>query len=720
MLIYLLHTHSDQAEQGRNPMNSNIRKPNHLINEKSPYLLQHAHNPVDWYPWTEEAFEKAKMEDKPIFLSIGYSTCHWCHVMERESFEDEDIAKLLNDGYVCIKVDREERPDIDSIYMNVCSLVTGRGGWPLTIIMTSDKRPFFAATYLPKEGKYGMVGLMDLLTGIAETWQKDRRKLNETAEKITGYFLEYGKARTIREDLTEKVLDEAFTELLDSFDHVNGGFGTRPKFPTIPSLLFLLRYWKRNGNQQALEMVEKTLQNMRRGGIYDQVGFGFHRYSTDSGWLVPHFEKMLYDQALNSLAYIEAYQATGKKEYRKTAEEIFEYVVQVMTHQKGAFYSAEDADSEGQEGKFYLWTEAEIEEKLGHASSLLKKAFRVSSEGNYADEVHQDRTGRNILHLEKPTEALAAELNMSDEELLNELEKARRVLLNARESRIRPAKDDKILTDWNGLMIAAFSKAAQVFNETGYSSIAKKAAEFILENLQTIQGRLLHRYRGGEATILGNADDYAFFIFGLTELYEATFEPRFLQEAVKLQQAMIEHFWDQENGGFFFTADDSEQLLVRSKQVRDGAVPSGNSIGLLNLTRLARLTGKTDLESKASKLAAAFASEVSDMPSYYTMFLSSIDFLLGPSYEIVLTGNSEAQDTDEMLKAIRTKFNPNQVVLFKSLGDTQLAKLVHFVADMKSIENKATVYVCRNFTCSAPTTEVRKLGNILRGNQTPP
>ncbi|HXX86929.1 MAG TPA: thioredoxin domain-containing protein, partial [Candidatus Acidoferrum sp.] len=402
-------------------MTGNRGKPNHLIKEKSPYLLQHAHNPVDWYPWSDEAFEKAKREGKPVFLSIGYSTCHWCHVMKRESFEDEQVASLLNEKFVCVKVDREERPDVDSIYMKVCQLLTGSGGWPLTIIMTAEERPFFAGTYFPRDSTYGRIGLMDLLQKVSDLWQKDRQKLLEEAMNITMNLTTLSEMKSNGENLTEGVLDEAFIGLADSFDEVNGGFGSRPKFPTPHNLLFLLRYWKRRKNQKALSMVEKTLQKMRLGGIFDQIGFGFHRYSTDSSWLVPHFEKMLYDQALISLAYTEAYQATGKNEYRLTAEEILQYVLTSLTHREGAFLSAEDAESEDEEGRFYLWTETEVKEELGDASSLFGKVFNIHLEGNYVDELLQKRTGKNILYLKKPIGELASELGMNPKELREKL-----------------------------------------------------------------------------------------------------------------------------------------------------------------------------------------------------------------------------------------------------------------------------------------------------------
>ena len=692
------------------------RRANRLVSEKSPYLIQHAYNPVDWYPWSQEAFEKAKAEDKPIFLSIGYSTCHWCHVMEKESFEDSEVAGLLNRKFVSIKVDREERPDLDNVYMSVCQLMTGAGGWPLTIIMAPDRRPFFAATYLPKESKLGRIGLMDLLRNIADIWEKDRQKLTETAQKISQYLTDHSMTKIAGEEPTEVLLDEAFIQLLDSFDHINGGFGTQPKFPTPHNLLFLLRYWKRKGTRKALEMVEKTLQSMRRGGIYDQVGFGFHRYSTDSSWIVPHFEKMLYDQALSSMAYIEAYQATGKKEYQNTAEEIFKYVLRNMTHPQGGFYSAEDADSEGEEGKFYLWTAAETKEELADNFAFVKKIYDISIEGNYIDEIHQDRTGKNILHLKSSPELLAAELGMEKEDFIDRLEKARQTLFDARERRVHPAKDDKILTNWNGLMIAAFAKAAQTFDQRKYSDGARKAAEFILRNMKTSGGRLLHRFRDGEAAIAGSVEDYAFFILGLIELYEATFIIKYLGEAVQLQEVMNEHFWDTESGGFFFTADDSEQLLIRQKEVRDSAVPSGNSIGLLNLVRLARSTGETDFESKASQMANALSSEIARMPSQEAMFLTALDFLIGPSYEIVIAGDPQFQDTINMLKVLRTEFIPNKIVHLKATNDSDLQKLVSFIQDMKPIDKKATTYVCRSFACSTPITDLIQLRTIIKSN----
>jgi uncharacterized protein YyaL (SSP411 family) len=694
-------------------MPNTIRKPNRLAKEKSPYLLQHAQNPVDWYPWCDEAFEKAEKEDKPVFLSIGYSTCHWCHVMEKESFEDEEVAQLLNEKFVAIKVDKEERPDIDSIYMKTCMLITGGGGWPLTIIMTPQKEPFFAGTYFPKNSRGRMIGLLDLLRDTAGLWERKRSKLVATAERVTRYLTDYVRAKHQREEFTEIVLDEAFIRLLDSFDWTNGGFGSSPKFPSPHNLLFLLRYWKRKGRQQALEMIEKTLRKMRLGGIFDQVGFGFHRYSTDSMWLVPHFEKMLYDQAMMAIAYIEAYQATGKKEYQKTAEEIFEYVFRDMTNPEGGFFSAEDADSEGQEGKFYLWTETEIKDTLGRNADLIIRMCNISKEGNYYDEFHQDKTGKNILYFQKSLQELSLELDRKFEELPIFLESARQKLYDAREKRIHPLKDDKILTDWNGLMIAALAKGAQAFGSIKYAEAAERAITFVLSTLQTADGRLLHRYKDGEAAIGGYLDDYAFLVWGLLEFYEATFKIRYLSEALRLQDAMIKHFWDKEDGGFFYTSDDSEKILTRYKEIHDGAIPAGYSIAFLNLIRLARMTGKTDYEEKAAALAKAFSSDQEGIPSQNTMFLTGMDFLFGPSYKIVIVGNLESPETKSMLQAVNTCFIPNKVVLLKKETDPKLENMISFVKDMKTVDRRTTAYICRNFVCQKPLTEVKEVLRYL-------
>ena len=560
-----------------NDNHSTRENPNKLIGEKSPYLLQHAYNPVEWYPWGEEAFKKAKSEDKPIFLSIGYSTCHWCHVMAHESFEDSYVGNLMNETFVSIKVDREERPDIDKIYMTVCQLMTGSGGWPLTIIMTPDKKPFFAGTYFPKESRFGRIGLVDLVKRVKDLWMNERKQLVESSEKIT-FALQDASAESPGSSLTEKVLNKSYSQLLERYDKINGGFGTAPKFPTPHNLLFLLRYWKRTGDDEALKMVENTLGSMRMGGIYDHIGFGFHRYSTDPNWLVPHFEKMLYDQALLTLAYLEAYQATGKEEYANTAKEVLTYVQRDMVSTEWAFFSAEDADSEGVEGKFYVWSKAEIEEILGiEDAKIFAKLYNVDANGNFLEEATREKTGKNIVHLSSQL----LDTYSTDIELL------RKKLFEARDNRIRPHKDDKILTDWNGLMIAAFSKAGYILNEPKYIQIAEKAVKFILNQMKNSEGRLLHRYRNCGADILAFIDDYAFLIWGLINLYEASFETSYLKTAITLMEEQLKLFWDSSIGAFFFTAEDAESLLTRQKETYDGAIPSGNSVAMLNLLRLA-------------------------------------------------------------------------------------------------------------------------------------
>ena len=695
------------------------RKHNRLISQKSPYLLQHAENPVDWYPWSEEAFEKARKENKPVFLSIGYSTCHWCHVMAHESFEDPQVAELMNNTFVSVKVGREERPDIDGVYMTVCQMMTGSGGWPLTILMTPDKEPFFAATYIPKETRFGRAGMLTLIPRIKEIWSTRQSELVSSAAQVTA-SLEKTAPGTPGESLGEPLLHLAFEQLLQRFDEHNAGFGNAPKFPTPHNLLFLLRYWKRSGNQKALEMVEKTMHSMRYGGIYDHVGFGFHRYSTDSGWLVPHFEKMLYNQALLSMVYTEAYQATRKAEYAKTAREVFIYVMRDMTSAEGAFYSAEDADSEGQEGKFYVWTNDEIQRLLSpEEADLAVRFFNITADGNFTDEVADIKSGHNILHRTQGIDEIASGLNTSVPDLQAQIEEIRKKLFAEREKRIHPYKDTKILTDWNGLIIAALAKAAQVFDEPKYANAAKGAADFILKNLRTQQGRLLHRYRDGEAALTAHVDDYAFLIYGLLELYEATFEVYYLQTALGLNEDLIRYFWDNENGGFFFTADDGERLLVRQKEIYDGAVPSGNSVAMLNLLRLGRITTKTDFEEKAAKIGQAFHGSVSQMPSAYTQLMAAADFAIGLSYEVVIAGDLEASDTREMLRAIRRLFLPNKVVILHPTDrkPPSIEDIAPFIKDHSSINGKATAYVCSDYNCQLPTNEINTMLKLLGSEQ---
>jgi len=693
----------------------NNRRPNKLIGEKSPYLLQHAYNPVDWYPWGDEAFEKAARENRPIFLSIGYSTCHWCHVMEKESFEDEDVAALMNDAFVSIKVDREERPDIDSVYMTVCQMMTGSGGWPLTIVMTPEKKPFFAATYLPKEARFGRAGMKELIPRIKGLWEHNRGEAITSAARVAS-ILEAASLEPNGKELTEGTLEIAYQELSRSFDVEHGGFSHAPKFPIPHNFMFLLRYWRRTGDEWALKMVEMTLVNMRSGGIYDHLGFGFHRYSTDHRWLVPHFEKMLYDQALLAMAYIEAYQATGSKEYEETAREIFTYVLRDMTDPEGGFYSAEDADSEGEEGKFYLWTEEEVNQTLTKEETVLfTKVFPIQKAGNFREEATRAETGKNILYITRPLSAIAMDLGMSLGELKQRVATAREKLFTVRERRVHPHKDDKILTDWNGLMIAALAKGAQAFHDPAYSDAAARAAEFILSRMRDANGRLRHRYRDKEAAIPAFLDDYAFLSWGLLELYEAKFDSGFLRRVIELNEAMLEHFWDHENGGFYFSSDDAEGVLLRKKELYDGAIPSGNSVAMLNLLRLSRFAGDAEYEEKAAHLLRACSKTIAEAPIAYTQFLAALDFSLGPSSQVVIVGDPQSEDTMSMIRTLQGTFIPNKVVMVRSAGehDPDITRLAEYTRDLASIEGKATAYVCRDFRCDMPTTDENQMIGFL-------
>jgi uncharacterized protein YyaL (SSP411 family) len=692
-------------------------KPNKLISEKSPYLLQHAYNPVDWHPWGTEAFKKAQAEDKPIFLSIGYSTCHWCHVMEKESFDDPEVARILNDTFICIKVDREERPDLDATFMKVCQTIVGTGGWPLHIIMTADKKPFFASTYIPKENRFGITGLKQITQQIKQLWTTKRNELVESAEKITTLLKEEeSKEARPFETLAESTLDEAYLKLEESFDEKNGGFGYTPKFPSPHILSFLLRYWKRTQNDKALEMVKKTLEAMHLGGIYDHLASGFHRYSTDSNWLVPHFEKMLYDQAMLVIAYTEAYQATRKDEYKQTAQQTIHYVLRNMTDRNGGFYSAEDADSEGEEGKFYLWTQQEIRQVLSQEEAeLIKKIFNTEEQGNFIEASTGEKKGKNILHMRKPVTEVAASLHLKPTELQTLVDKTCQKLLAVRQKRIHPSKDDKILTDWNGLMIAAIAKASQVFDEPELATAAGKAAEFIIGRLRDSEGNLLHRYREGEKGITGFLDDYAFLIFGLLELYEAVFDVKYLRHAIDLADRMLTHFWDKTYGGFFQTADYSETTLTRNKEIHDGAYPSGNSMAALDLIRLARIIGETRFEEKTERIMNAFSVEVSKNPHSHAQLMSALDFALGPSSEIVIVGDPQKEDTAKMLQTLRSRFIPRKVILFRSSAEDspEITNIARFTKDLKGTEGKATAFVCRGYICKTPTTDASAMLELL-------
>ncbi|UYU19622.1 MULTISPECIES: thioredoxin domain-containing protein [Methanoculleus] len=690
--------------------------PNRLINEQSPYLLQHARNPVDWYPWGEEAFSRAREEGKPIFLSIGYSACHWCHVMEEESFADQQVAKLLNDVFVCIKVDREERPDIDQVYMAAAHALTGAGGWPLTILMTADKKPFFAASYIPKESRYGMTGLLDLIPRISKVWQTQRQGLENAGDQVLQALQSAARTPPEEGELAEAVLDEAYNMFFRVFDGENGGFGDAPRFPTPHNLIFLLRYGNRTGKEPAYTMVEKTLHAMRRGGIFDQVGYGFHRYSTDAEWFVPHFEKMLYDQALLVMAYTEAYLATGREEFARTARETIAYVLREMTDPDGGFYSAEDADSEGEEGKFYLWTKDEILGVLGEEDGeRFSRIFNVTEPGNYREQPGGKRTGRNILRLRRPLASWAHEFETPEDDLAWSVEEGRQKLLAARKQRVRPGRDDKILTDWNALMIAALAKAARAFDEPDYLAAAERAAAFVLANLRREDGRLLHRYRGGEAGLAATLDDYAFMIWALIEVYEASFAPGYLKTAVDLSRDLIARYWDCNEGGFFFVPDDGD-VPVRQKPVYDGAIPSGNSVAMYALFVLGRMTANLELEETAERIRRVFAGTVSESPTACSHFLTGLEFMLGPNFEVIISGVPDAEDTRAMIGAIRSHYAPDAVIIFRPSDEEEpeIVEVAGFTRDIVMIEEKATAYVCTNYACDIPTTDPDEMVRLVK------
>lgn len=586
------------------------KKTNRLINEKSPYLLQHAYNPVDWFGWNEEAFQKAKTENKPIFLSIGYSTCHWCHVMEHESFEDEEVANILNNYFVSIKVDREERPDIDSVYMSVCQAMTGGGGWPLNLFLTKDKKPFYAGTYFPKTSKYNQTGFMEILESINDVWVSNKDHVLTTADQVVKTLKEYSEDDSF--DISKDIFSEGFESFLNSFDSVFGGFSKAPKFPSPHNLSYLLSYYKATGEKRALEMVKITLKSMYKGGIFDHIGFGFSRYSVDEKWLVPHFEKMLYDNALLAMAYIETYEITKDNIYKEVAEKILTYILRDMTSPEGGFYCGEDADSEGVEGKFYLWDFTEIYKVLDmEEGNLFINYYGIQREGNFEGSNIPNLIGEELEDLDKP-------------DLKDKLENIREKLFDYREKRIHPHKDDKILTSWNGLMIAAFAKAGMVFHEEKYKDVSTKALDFIFSKLQREDGRLLARFRQGESRYQAYLDDYAFIIWALIEVYEGTKDYFYIKKALELNKQMIELFLDKEKGGLFLYGKDSEELILRPKDIYDGAIPSGNSVAAMNMLRLFKITGDINLKEEAESIFKVFGNSINKIPRAHAKTLEAL------------------------------------------------------------------------------------------------
>jgi uncharacterized protein YyaL (SSP411 family) len=674
---------------------------NKLINETSPYLLQHAHNPVDWYPWGPEALERSRAEDKPILLSIGYSACHWCHVMEHESFENEDIARLMNENFICIKVDREERPDLDSIYMNAVQMITGHGGWPMTMFLTPDLKPFYGGTYYPPEDRRGMAGFPRVLTAIADSYKNRRDEIFSSADAITAELKKSDRFTASNEMLTTDVLNSAFSALAGNFDQQNGGFGGAPKFPPSMTLMFLLRHHKRTNSPEALNMVETTLTKMAGGGMYDHLGGGFARYSVDAHWLVPHFEKMLYDNALLTRIYLYAYQQTKNPLYRRIAEETLEYIIRDMTDRSGGFYSSEDADSEGEEGKFYVWSRAEVLEVLGEeAGSIFCEFFDVTEEANFEN-------GKSILNTPRSLEEFANEKGTNVEDLGKTINAGKRKLLHVREQRVRPGRDDKTLAAWNGLMLTAFAEAANVLGRDDYREVAVRNAEFITTQLMR-DGRLLRTYKSGQAKLNGYLEDYAYVIEGLLAVYEATFELKFFTQAGELADTMMAKFWDEQDGGFYFTSSDHEKLITRTKDYLDNATPSGNSVAAAALLRLGLLTHNSDYSHRAATILRSLHSAMSRYPSAFGYMLSALDFYLSEPKEIAIVGELDSHEIRSFVEEIYSRYIPNKVVAGSLPNDERAASEIVLLADRSAINGLATAYVCRNYTCLEPATTVEE------------
>jgi uncharacterized protein YyaL (SSP411 family) len=676
---------------------------NRLAQETSPYLRQHAHNPVDWYPWGEEALRRAGELDRPIFLSVGYSACHWCHVMEHESFEDPEVGRLLNEHFVPIKVDREERPDLDQIYMTAVQLMTGHGGWPMSVFLTPDLKPFYGGTYYPPDDRYGgqMPSFKRLLGAIIEAWQSRRAAVREQALQLTGHIQQAVRLEPADRALGPEVVRRAADELRHGFDPVHGGFGKAPKFPHPMDLRVLLRVWQRFGEEDALVMVRKTLDGMARGGMYDHLGGGFHRYSTDRSWLVPHFEKMLYDNALLTVAYLEAYQATGEPFYREVVEETLAYVLREMTSPEGPFYSTQDADSEGEEGKFFVWSAEEVERVLGkELADLFGAVYDVTPEGNWE--------GHNILHRTRSDEQEARLQRLGEGELRARLDETRRKLFEVREHRVHPGRDEKALTSWNGLMISAFARAHQVLGRPEYREAATRAADFIVTRMRTADGRLLHTYSAGsEPKLNGYLEDYAFLLEGLVDLYEATFSLRWLQLALELAGVMVGQFWDESEGGFFYTGRDHEELIARTRDAHDSSVPSGNGMAVTALLRLAKLTGRTDLEERALRTLRLFSGLLTASPRVAGQMLIGLDFHLGPVDEFALVGDLESPEMRDVLRLIHRRFRPHHVLAAKPAqgAPAELDQVVPLLAGKSGLDRVAT-YICKDFACQAPLVGV--------------
>ena len=680
--------------------------PNRLINETSPYLLQHAHNPVDWYPWGPEALERAKVEDKPILLSVGYSACHWCHVMEKESFENRRIAELMNESFVSIKVDREERPDVDSIYMSAVQAMTGSGGWPMTVFLTPEGKPFYGGTYFPPEDRGGMPGFPRVLQSLADAYREKRSEVILTTDKLVQQMQQMASTAPSVDPLTTDVLHQSYRSIASEFDDKYGGVGMQPKFPQPMTYEFLLRHHLRFQNPRALEIVELTLDRMAMGGIYDQLGGGFHRYSTDTFWLVPHFEKMLYDNALLVKLYVHAYQVTRKPLYKTVVEETLGYVVREMTDSAGGFYSAQDADSEGVEGKYFVWRPEEVIEALGKADGeIVNRYFGVTKVGNFE--------GQSILNVTADSNAAARESGMSEEEFAEMLGRSRARLLEIRQRRIRPERDDKVLTAWNGLMLGAFAEAGAVLERSDYTAVAERSAGFLLDSLRKDE-RLLRAYRNGQSKLKGYLEDYAFLISGLISLHEATFEGRWLREAVDLGQSMVDLFWDEPSGQFYDTGRDHEELVIRPRDITDNAIPSGSSMAADVLLRLSVITGDPEYERRALTALRSARELMARFPTGAGHWLCALDFYLSPTKEIAIVGDRGKPATQALASEVYRRFLPNRVLMGQNEGDDTLNGLP-LVDGRGKLEGRATAYVCENYVCQLPVNDPAALAKQLAG-----
>lgn len=677
---------------------------NRLVNETSPYLLQHAHNPVDWNPWGEEALNRARKEDKPILLSIGYSSCHWCHVMEKESFENETIAKMMNERFVCIKVDREERPDLDEIYMNAVQVMTGAGGWPMTVFLSPDLVPFHAGTYFPPEDRGGLPGFPKILTVISEYYRSHRGEVQKVEAQMKNALRQITEMVPSQGTLGDEILTHAFKTLVNQFDPAYGGFGKAPKFPNSMTLSFLLRYWKKTGAREALEMAEITLEKMANGGIYDHLGGGFHRYSVDERWLVPHFEKMLYDNALLSRSYFEAYQATQKERYRRVGEEVLQYVLRQMKSPEGGFYSTEDADSEGEEGRFYVWSRDQIKQVLGKEKGTPFCAYYgVTTNGNF-------EKGLSVLHIASNLEKVSENYGISIPELEKLLEEGRGELLAEREKRVKPDRDEKILTSWNGLMISSFVDGFKVTRNDGYLEAAKEAARFVLQEMRK-EGHLFRVFKDRRCHTRGYSEDYAFLIQALLDLYEATFEIDWLEEADDLNERMVHQFWDEKEGGFFFAGKGNEALIAQSKSPYDHATPSSNAVAVFNLLRLGYLTRQEDLKKKAEKILHLFKGFLSEHPTGFPHMLSGLSFFLDPE-EIGVIGPKNDPRTKSMLREIYLAYLPNKILSLIDPNEKVKESWFPFLMEKGMVE-APTTFVCKGFTCLPPVKDEKELKRVL-------